>query len=478
MMKLAFSSNGLKPLSKQHAVSRVCKLLFHSTSKPKKGEGGEGGLSQRISLVVDSKASIVPVLDQWYREGKNVNEAQLHSLIKQLKSSKRHKHALEISQWMTDRWFINPSVRDYVVRLELIAKVHGIEQAENYFNSIAAKCIEEQRIEASQLYHSLLECYVQSKSVDKAEFLMEQMRKLGLVTSSVVFNSMLKLYAMVEQYEKMDRLMEEMNKKNVYPDKFTFSIRLNAYAATVDISGMEKLLQWMEADPNVVINSTSYTISANGYIKAGLAGKALGMLKKLEELISVEKGKRFGYNYHCMIASLLKLEDIAGAETIVQEWETRDTSNADTSNDFRIPNMLVVAYCKKTLLKKAEMFINRSTEKGKKLFASTWEILASSYVEANQTPKAVEALNASLLARPGWKPPRETLDACLLYLKQKGDAGKTEELVRLLGIPHQMSADDSARLLDYLYNKEAEVGKVNKDAFDNEEETDVMDSYR
>ncbi|PIA55296.1 hypothetical protein AQUCO_00800190v1, partial [Aquilegia coerulea] len=456
-------------------------------------------LFKRISPISDPTVSIVPILDQWVQQGKKVGLNELQSCIKLLKRLKRYKHALEISQWMGNRSLNVGSVRDNIVRLDLIAKVNGIDQAEEYFNNIPT------HFKGVKIYNILLECYVESKSFEKAKSLMEEMRKFGLATSTVAYNSMLKLYAMVGQYGKMDILIEEMNKKNVPPNKFTFAIRLNAYAATSDISGMERLLQWMEANRNIVPNSIYYTIAATGYIKAGLPEKGLEMIKKLEELVSTEKGRWSGYEtlltlyasigrkedlyriwnlyktsrevynraYHSMISSLLKVDDIVGAEKILEEWET-----GDTSSDFRIPNLLIAAYCKSNLLEKAEMFINKAMEKGNKPYASTWEILASGYVEANQISKAVESIKATLLERSWWKPRRETLAACLLYLKQQGDAAKTEEFVRLLGVPYHMSTDDCERLLDYFYNNESEVGKLNElnaDGLDDDdEETDIF----
>ncbi|PIA24953.1 hypothetical protein AQUCO_14100002v1 [Aquilegia coerulea] len=493
MLKLGFSSNGLKPLlSKQHTLSRVCKVFFHSTSVPKTKRDT---LYNRISFSLEPRASVVPILDQWIQEGKTVDYVQLQILIKRLKTFKRYKQALEVSRYMTDRRHNSLSAYDNVVRLELIAKVHGIEQAEEYFNNIA------KQLKNVQIYNILLQSYVQSKAVDKAESLIKQMWKLGFGNSVDAYNVMIKLYSMLEQYEKMDILMEEMNEKSICPDKFTYNIRLNAYATTSDISGMEKLLQRMKEDHNVVPNLFSYTIAANGYIKAGLVDKAVEILKELEELVSAKKWKsaynslltlyasvgrkedlnriwshyktsgiRNNSSYYCMIASLLKVNDLVGAENILKEWET-----ADTAYDFRIPNLLIAAYCKNNLLEKAEMFINKATLKGKKPYASTWEIMASGYIEANQIPKALECIKATVLVKPHRKPCRETLAACLLYLKQQGDAAKTEEFVTSLGLAPHMVTDDCERLLDYFYDNEVEAGKVNEDA-DNldDDETDII----
>ncbi|KAF9611035.1 hypothetical protein IFM89_026386 [Coptis chinensis] len=61
-----------------------------------------------------------------------------------------------------------------------------------------------------------------------------------------------------------------------------------------------------------------------------------------------------------MIRSLVKLDDIAAAEKILEEWES-----GCSFNDFRIPNLLIAAYCKNGLLEKAKKLINLIIEKGK-----------------------------------------------------------------------------------------------------------------
>ncbi|PIA26906.1 hypothetical protein AQUCO_08600055v1 [Aquilegia coerulea] len=402
-----------------------------------------------------------------------MDRLEIVHLIKQFRVFKRYKHALEISQWMSDRNYLVLSPGDVSVRLDLISKVNGIEQAEKYFDDIPTK------LKTFPVYSALLNCYAQSKSVEKAEEVMQQMRELEIAMSPLAYNVLLNLYSQLGQYEKLDILMEEMEEKGVHPDKFTYSIRLSAYAATSDIDGMEKTFQRMSLDPEVDMDWSCYVIPANGYVKAGLNDKALGMLKQSEELIT-EKKKRVAYEflltmyagaaskenlyriwklykssekvynkaYLCMIGSLLKLDDIAGAEKILEEWE-----NGDTVYDSRVPNLLIAAYCKDGLLEKAERLVIDGIEKGNKPCPNTWEILATGYLKANQMPQAVKNLRAAYLAtRPGWKPNRETLTSCLVYLKQQGDVKQAKELVKLLGAAGNLSTDICKKLQDYIYN--------------------------
>ncbi|KAJ9690448.1 hypothetical protein PVL29_012876 [Vitis rotundifolia] len=135
-------------------------------------------LYRRISPLGDSKISMVPVLDEWVQKGRTVNEEELRDIIQKLNHYRRFKHALEISQWMSDKRYIPLMPRDIALRMNLILKVHGLEQVENYFNNI------HKNLKTYQVYIALLNCYALEKSVDKAEAIMQRLRDLGLVRTA------------------------------------------------------------------------------------------------------------------------------------------------------------------------------------------------------------------------------------------------------------------------------------------------------
>ena len=62
---------------------------------PTKNEANSS-LYRRISPVGDPDISIVPVLDEWVSEGREVDRESLNSIIGSLKKFKRFKHALEV----------------------------------------------------------------------------------------------------------------------------------------------------------------------------------------------------------------------------------------------------------------------------------------------------------------------------------------------------------------------------------------------
>ncbi|KAB1209998.1 hypothetical protein CJ030_MR6G023547 [Morella rubra] len=331
-----------------------------------------------------------------------------------------------------------------------------------------------------EVYGALLNCYVEHKSLDKAEATMKKMRELGFLKISLPYNVMLSLYSRMGKNEKLGILMQEMEEKGIELNVFTYSIRLNAYAATSDIEGMEKLLMKMEADPEISIDWNAYVAAANGYLKAGLQEKTLEMLKKAEQLVTSKKiktayqifltmyaaiqkkedvyriwtlyrkmGKFLNSGYLCMIRSLVKLDDLDGAEKILEEWESENTLF-----DIRVPTALITGYCKKGLLEKAEAYINRLIQSGKEPDSKMLECLTIGYRVHGQMEKAVETMKKALLAcRPGSVPNRLILAACLDYLKEKGDAQTAEEILRLLRENCHFSTSICEGLQNYIHGE-------------------------
>lgn len=356
---------------------------------------------------------------------------------------------------------------DAAVRLELIHRVHGIEKAENYFNNISRK------LKTYNAYGALLSSYVRENAVHKAEATMKEMRKMGMTKSTFAYNMLINLYSRNGEHEKIDMLMEEMEKEGIAYDKYTLRNRMAAYVAASDTSGIEKILNRMEDDPHITVDWRVYSLAASGYLKVGSTEEALVKLQKMEEVMPAGRMKAaFEYllslyastgrkdelyrvwdtykpsnglmdkPYACMITSLAKLDDIEGAEKIFEEWESRCTTY-----DFRVLNRLLIAYCRKGLFEKAESVAKKADE-GRKPYASTWNVLAIGYAENKQMPKAVEMLKKALsVGRKGWKPNPATLEACLDYLKERGDSTEMEEIIDLLKEIGSLDSDTNQKFL-------------------------------
>ncbi|XP_028101015.1 pentatricopeptide repeat-containing protein At2g20710, mitochondrial-like [Camellia sinensis] len=463
-------------LGNQCSISRVFKVLFYSTQTETETEtvtsssSSKDTLYGRLLQFENPRVSIVPVLDQWVGEGRPAKQSYLEVLIRRLRKSKRFNHALEVSEWMSNKRYLDLLPGDVAIRLDLISKVHGLEQAEKYFSNIPIT------LRGLQVYGALLNCYAQEKSLEKAEAIMQKMTDLGFNRTSLPYNVMLKLYADMGKHEKLDSLMQEMEEEVITGNNFTFNTRLDAYAIASDIEGMEKLLMKMEAD--VTVDWNAYVVAANCYLRAGMVEKALPMVKKSERLVR-GKMRRFAYEvlltlyasmgnkdevyriwnlykkigkiynmgYLSMISSLVKLDDLDGVEKIWEEW------NKKTSFDYRIPNFLINAYCKKGLLGNAESIVNRLIESGIEPHARIWQCLATGYHDDDQMEKAVGMMKKALAASHSrWKPNLPTLAACVEYLKGKGSIEVAEELIELLREKDVVPSEVCERLVNYIEN--------------------------
>ncbi|KAJ0051356.1 hypothetical protein Pint_02235 [Pistacia integerrima] len=414
----------------RNGISRVFAFWGRSFSTTTSSPDPIESLQLRISRSGNPTSSMGTILDQWLEQGRHVKQSELQGFIKQLRKYRRFGQALQISEWMSEQRNHNLSNGDIAIRLDLISKVHGLEQAEKYFNSIP------QDLRVSQLYGALLNCYAYNKSLEKAEEIMDKIRELGFAKTSLPYNVMLSLYAQLGKHEKLDIVMQEMEGKGVNFDKYTFNIRLNAYGATSDLEGMEKLLMKMEVAHDFKMNWNAYTVAANcrmrqfAYEVLITVYASTGNKHEVCRIWNLYKniGKVYNSGYVCIISSLMKLEDIDGAEKILEEWES-----ADTVFDVRVPNIVISGYCRKGLLGKAEAYVNRLIESGKVPESTLWDRLATGYHVHGQMAKSVETMKrAILVSQPGWKPNQFTLAACYEYSRQQGDMEAAEEFLKLL----------------------------------------------
>ncbi|XP_065874351.1 pentatricopeptide repeat-containing protein At2g20710, mitochondrial-like [Euphorbia lathyris] len=410
-------------------------------------------LLRKLSRPVSPSVSIVPILQQWVDEGKNLNLYELQTSIRVLRKYRRYKHALQISDWMIEKNCYNLSAGDAAIRLDLISKVHGLERAEKYFYSISGS------LSNYKIYGALLTCYAHAKQEEKAEALMQKMKDMGFVREQYAYTEMLHLYSQLGKHEKFEALVKEMEKKGIKCNGITYTIRLHAYSACSDIEGMETLLMKMEADPLVKVDFYVYSVAANGYLKAGLLDKASAMLKKSEQLILHNSGRykyelllkqyadvgekanvyriwelykqmdrQFHTGYIRMISSLLQLDDLDGAEMIWEEWESKKIVF-----DIRIPNLMIDAYSEKGYVDKAEACVEKIVKREKEPNAISWDNLAVGYLQSGQMSKAVETIRKAILtSKPGWTPRMGTLTRCLEHLKDSGDEEAAHELLKAM----------------------------------------------
>ncbi|KAM1096479.1 hypothetical protein TB2_013743 [Malus domestica] len=133
----------------------------------------------------------------------------------------------QISMWMTDRSYFWLMSSDVVNRLELIANIHGIEQAEDYFNNIP-----------KQLKT------LETGNTDKFNVLISEMEERES------YNILLNLYYQTGNTDKFNVLISEMEQRDIVVTN-THSIQCNACAAASDLEGIDKVMS--EWESNLVV---------------------------------------------------------------------------------------------------------------------------------------------------------------------------------------------------------------------------------
>lgn len=437
------------PHVSQTLISNVCSVRSVYT-----GRFANINLYSRISPLGTPNLSLVPVLDQWVEEGKKVRDVELDRIIRDLRSRKRYAQALEVSEWMSSKELcpFSPSAR--AVQLDLIGQVRGLESAENYFNNMSA----EEKID--KMYGALLNCYVRERVVDKSLSHLQKMKELGFASTPLPYNGLMCLYINTDQFEKIPDVLSEMQENGISPDNFSYRLCINSYGARSDLNSMEKILEEMESKSHIRIDWMTYSMVANFYIKAGLNEKALIFLKKAEtklhkdplgynHLISLYASlgskaetmrlwerrktaskKLINRDYITMLGSLVKLGELEDTEALLKEWES-----SGNCYDFRVPNTLLIGFCQKGLIEKAESMLRDIVEKGKTPTPNSWSIVAAGYIEKQNMEKAFECMKeaiAVLAENKGWRPKPKVISSILSWLGDNRDVEEVETFVSAL----------------------------------------------
>ncbi|CAF2127126.1 unnamed protein product [Brassica napus] len=282
------------------------------------------------------------LLEEWGKKGNLVEPSYMRELIKDLCDSKQYPKALEASTWVSERNLFALFPEDYAARLHLIDNVLGLEQAEKFFN-----CSIPENMKNYSVYSTLLTTYTRSsKTVDKAEATFEKMEELGFLLNSTPFNSMISLYSEMRKRSKVMKLLEKMKEKNIEPDNVIMNhvLRVNAYVSAMEC--MEKYKREWE-DNNLKLEVRTMDAIAKAYEGEGSTLKAIEITSSKKEVYRLwdaykkdNVGDMSNEGYRSVIRSLLKLDDVKGAQEVFNEWEPERYEF-----DSRIPSLLISRYC-------------------------------------------------------------------------------------------------------------------------------------
>ncbi|KAK4488559.1 hypothetical protein RD792_004323 [Penstemon davidsonii] len=409
-------------------------------------------IHKKISMLEDPNLGSASVLNQVENEGKRLSKWELSRVVKELRKFKRFKYALQVYEWMNnreERYRVTTS--DTAIQLDLIAKVHGISIAEQYFFKLP------DALKDKRIYGSLLNAYVRARMKEKAESLMDKMRTRGYAVHPLPFNVMMTLYMNLKDHEKIESLIAELKEKNIGLDIYSYNIWLSSCGS---LEKMEQVFIQMEMDPNINPNWTTFSTMATVYIKLDQIEKAEVCLRKIESRITGRDRLPFHYlislygsagnkeavyrvwnvykssfvnipnlGYHAVISSLVRLDEIEGAEKIYNDWLT-----VKTFYDPRVGNLLLGSYVRKGLSEKVESFFDQMVEAGGKPNSMSWEILAENHLKNRRIDKALYCLQNAALAdgSNNWKPKPVNVCLILKISEEECDVASKDALIEIL----------------------------------------------
>ncbi|GAB2290104.1 hypothetical protein Dimus_024392 [Dionaea muscipula] len=452
----------LTPIRLNCPLTRSGHQVYKRTMSTVDFERSNSGLNwfnlwRMISSVKGTEMGVASLLDELERDGKKLSKWVLCRVAKQLRKYKKWEFALQVCEWMHDRAYVYGLLStDMAIRLDLIAQVHGISRAEDYFLRIpdAGK--------DRNVYGALLHVYVRARKREKAEHLMEKARKLGFADSSLKFNVMMTLYLRLKEYDKVESLILEMKQKNIGLDLYSYNIWLSARGSRGSAEGMEEVLALITSDPAVEPHWTTFGAMATSYARLGHLEKAVDCLKSLESSIKNRERKTYHYllslyasigdkaaihrvwdtyqsifprnsnlGYQVMISSLIRLGDIEEAEKIYEEWLSTKPIYCDPS----VANHLIHWHIEEGFFEKAKMHLYQMAEVGGKPNANTWDILTKGHIREGRISEALSCLKEALLVSRSWRnwrPNGANVAAMLELIERDGDESSRVTLIGLL----------------------------------------------
>ncbi|XVE60973.1 hypothetical protein DITRI_Ditri06bG0003500 [Diplodiscus trichospermus] len=347
--------------------------------------------------------SVHKALDKWLEEGKDLSRAEISAAMLNLRKRRMYGRALQVSEWLEANNQLDFFERDYASRLDLIAKVHGLQKAEYYIQNIPKS------FRGEVIYRTFLANCVVANNLKKAEEVFNKMKDLEFGITSFACNQLLVLYKRLDKKKIADVLLF-MEKENIQPSLLTYRILIDIKGSSKDITGMDQIVETMKAqgiEPDIHIQS----LLVKHYVSGGL-------MEKAEEVLKVIEGDNIKENrWVCrfllpLYAQLGKADEVGRIWNVcesnprfeeylaaieawgklgkIEEAEAVFDRMLKTSKKLsaRYYATLLKVYANHKMLQKGKDLVKRMADNGCQIGPLTWDTLVKLYVEAGEVEKA------------------------------------------------------------------------------------------
>uniref|UniRef100_A0A1J3G5P7 Pentatricopeptide repeat-containing protein, mitochondrial n=1 Tax=Noccaea caerulescens TaxID=107243 RepID=A0A1J3G5P7_NOCCA len=397
--------------------------------------------SQLYESIVTYK-SVKHVLELWVKQGKDLSQAEVSLAIHNLRKRRSYAMSLQLWEWLRANTEFEFTEANYASQLDLVAKVHGLQKAENFLKDIP------ESFRGEVVYRSLLANCVLKLHVKKAEDLFNKMRELKFPASVFACNQLLLLYSKHDRKKIADVLLL-MEKENIKPTRGTYQALINSKGLAGDITGMDKIVETMkeegiEMDPEIQATLARY------YIRAGVKERAEEVMKEME-------GKGLKQTPWVCRLLLPLYADIGDTENVrrlskfaeetlrydnciaaIKAWgKLKKTEEAEAVFDrlvekYKIVPMLpyfalMEIYTENKMLAKGKNLVKRLASAGVKIGPEIWHSLVRLYIKAGEVGKAEMILNKATKDK-GTRPMFTSHMVILEEYSRRGDVRKAEQV--------------------------------------------------
>ncbi|KAK3021643.1 hypothetical protein RJ639_046367 [Escallonia herrerae] len=181
----------------------------------------------------------------------------------------RWESALKVFELLREQLWYRPNSGIYIKLIVMLGKCKQPEKAHSLFLVM----IDEGCAVNREVYTALLSAYSRSGLLDKAFFLLEQMKSTpnccpDVFTYSILIKSCLQVHA----FDKVQSLLYDMESQGIKPNTITYNTLIDAYGKAKRFTEMEssllEMLRKRECEPDVwTMNSTLRAFGSSGQIE-------------------------------------------------------------------------------------------------------------------------------------------------------------------------------------------------------------------